>query len=132
MQGHDDLGKYCAKYYEAGACFAKCRAVLKIGSNESSELSIELNTQGLARYAIIYQENGLISIVELEILVDGPHDIECCAYVTELVLIACSKALNEHHMLVKGSLLKHSMITSRSDSAKITLEVIAEYVVRAL
>ena len=33
-QGHDDLGKRSAKYYEAGARSAKWCAVLKIGPNE--------------------------------------------------------------------------------------------------
>lgn len=131
-QGHDDLGKRCAKYYEAGARFAKWRAVLNIGPNEPSELSISLNAQGLARYAIICQENGLVPIVEPEILVDGPHDIERCAYVTEKVLAACYKALNEQHVLLEGSLLKPNMVTPGSDSAKVTHQVIAEYTVRTL
>ncbi|KAG4402553.1 hypothetical protein GLYMA_02G222400v4 [Glycine max] len=74
-QGLDGLGQRCAKYYEAGARFAKWRAVLKIGPNEPSELSIHENAYGLARYAVICQENGLVPIVEPEILVDGPHDI---------------------------------------------------------
>ncbi|KAF8664925.1 hypothetical protein HU200_054243 [Digitaria exilis] len=131
-QGHDDLGKRCAKYYEAGARFAKWRAVLKIGPNEPSQLAIDLNAQGLARYAIICQENGLVPIVEPEILVDGPHDIERCAYVTEVVLAACYKALNEHHVLLEGTLLKPNMVTPGSDSKKVTPEVIAEYTVRTL
>jgi fructose-bisphosphate aldolase class 1 len=38
--------------------FAKWRAVLKIGITEPSELATQLNAQGLARYAIICQENG--------------------------------------------------------------------------
>ncbi len=45
-QGHDGLAQRCQQYYQAGARFAKWRAVLKIGA------------QGLARYAIICQENG--------------------------------------------------------------------------
>ncbi|CAN1357084.1 Fructose-bisphosphate aldolase 6, cytosolic, partial [Linum perenne] len=73
--GLDGLGQRCAKYYEAGARFAKWRAVLKIGPNEPSQLAINENANGLARYAIICQENGLVPIVEPEILVDGSHDI---------------------------------------------------------
>lgn len=131
-QGHDDLGKRCAKYYEAGARFAKWRAVLKIGPTEPSQLAINENASGLARYAIICQENGLVPIVEPEILVDGPHDIERCADVTERVLAACYKALNEHHVLLEGSLLKPNMVTPGSESKKVMPEVVAEYTVRAL
>ncbi|KAI5007119.1 hypothetical protein ZWY2020_047067 [Hordeum vulgare] len=121
-----------AKYYEAGARFAKWRAVLKIGATEPSQLSIDQNAQGLARYAIICQENGLVPIVEPEILVDGPHDIDRCAYVTEIVLAACYKALNDQHVLLEGTLLKPNMVTPGSDAKKVTPEVIAEYTVRTL
>ncbi|CAN1357086.1 Fructose-bisphosphate aldolase 1, cytoplasmic, partial [Linum perenne] len=55
--GLDGLGQRCAKYYEAGARFAKWRAVLKIGPNEPSQLAINENANGLARYAIICQPN---------------------------------------------------------------------------
>ncbi|KAH9621089.1 hypothetical protein KSS87_014531 [Heliosperma pusillum] len=131
-QGLDDLGKRCAQYYSAGARFAKWRAVLKIGPTEPSALSILENANGLARYAIICQENGLVPIVEPEILVDGSHDIDRCAEVSERVLAACYKALNDHHVLLEGTLLKPNMVTPGSDSKKVAPEVIAEYTVRTL
>ncbi|CAI9097808.1 OLC1v1034305C1 [Oldenlandia corymbosa var. corymbosa] len=131
-QGLDDLAKRCQEYYSAGARFAKWRAVLKIGPNEPSQLAINENANGLARYAIICQQNGLVPIVEPEILVDGSHDIDKCADVTERVLAACYKALNDHHVLLEGTLLKPNMVTPGSKSAKATPEKIAEYTVRAL
>ncbi|CAM8878855.1 hypothetical protein QQ045_005066 [Rhodiola kirilowii] len=131
-QGLDGLAQRCQKYYEAGARFAKWRAVLKIGANEPSQLAINENANGLARYAIICQENGLVPIVEPEILVDGSHDINKCADVTERVLAACYKALNDHKVLLEGTLLKPNMVTPGSDAPKATPEVIAEYTVRAL
>lgn len=118
-QGLDSLGARCQKYYEAGARFAKWRAVLKIGPTEPSELSIVQNAQGLARYALICQENGLVPIVEPEILTDGSHDIAKCAAVTEQVLAAVYKALNDHHVLLEGTLLKPNMVTPGSDSPKV-------------
>ncbi|XP_019152790.1 PREDICTED: fructose-bisphosphate aldolase 6, cytosolic [Ipomoea nil] len=131
-QGLDGLAERCKKYYEAGARFAKWRAVLKIGATEPSQLAINENANGLARYAIICQQNGLVPIVEPEILVDGPHDIDKCADVTERVLAACYKALNDHHVLLEGTLLKPNMVTPGSECAKVAPEVIAEYTVRAL
>jgi fructose-bisphosphate aldolase class I len=106
--------------------------VLKIGPNEPSEHSIHENAYGLARYAVICQENGLVPIVEPEILVDGPHDIQKCAAVTERVLAACYKALSDHHVLLEGTLLKPNMVTPGSDSPKVAPEVVAEHTVRAL
>ncbi|KAJ3681167.1 hypothetical protein LUZ60_015656 [Juncus effusus] len=131
-QGHDDLAKRCKKYYEAGARFAKWRAVLKIGPTEPSQLSIDQNAQGLARYAIICQENGLVPIVEPEILVDGSHSIDVCADVTERVLAACYKALNDQHVLLEGTLLKPNMVTPGSDAPKVSNETIAKYTITAL
>ncbi|KAJ6914147.1 fructose-bisphosphate aldolase 6 [Populus alba x Populus x berolinensis] len=131
-QGLDGLGQRCAKYYEAGARFAKWRAVLKIGLTEPSELAIHENAYGLARYAAICQENGLVPIVEPEILVDGSHSIEKCAAVTERVLAACYKALNDHHVMLEGTLLKPNMVTPGSDAPKVANEVIAKYSVLAL
>lgn len=131
-QGLDNLGKRCAEYYAAGARFAKWRAVLKIGPNEPSPLAILENANGLARYAIICQENGLVPIVEPEILVDGSHDIDRCAEVSERVLAACYKSLNDHHVLLEGTLLKPNMVTPGSDSKKVANDVIAEYTVRTL
>ncbi|CAH8275267.1 unnamed protein product [Arabidopsis lyrata] len=131
-QGLDSLGARCQEYYKAGARFAKWRAVLKIGATEPSELSIQENAKGLARYAIICQENGLVPIVEPEVLTDGSHDIKKCAAVTETVLAAVYKALNDHHVLLEGTLLKPNMVTPGSDSPKVAPEVIAEYTVTAL
>ncbi|PUZ59997.1 hypothetical protein GQ55_4G087700 [Panicum hallii var. hallii] len=132
-QGHDSLGARCAKYYEAGARFAKWRAVLKIGAaGEPSELAVKQNAEGLARYALICQENGLVPIVEPEILTDGGHDIKTCAAATERVLAAVYKSLNDHKVLLEGTLLKTNMITPGSDSPKVGAEVIAEYTVAAL
>ncbi|KNA03849.1 hypothetical protein SOVF_205230 [Spinacia oleracea] len=131
-QGFDNLGARCQEYYKAGARFAKWRAVLKIGPTEPSELSIQQNAQGLARYAIICQENGLVPIVEPEILTDGNHDIKKCAAVTETVLAAVYKALNDQHVLLEGTLLKPNMVTPGSDSPKVAAEVIAEHTVTAL
>jgi len=50
-QGHDGLAQRCQQYYQAGARFAKWRAVLKIGATEPLELAIQQNAMAL--YAII-------------------------------------------------------------------------------
>ncbi|CAL5048621.1 unnamed protein product [Urochloa decumbens] len=133
-QGHDSLGARCAKYYAAGARFAKWRSVLKVGAagGEPSELAVRLNAEGLARYAAICQVNGLVPIVEPEILTDGGHDIKACAAATERVLAAVFKSLNDHKVLLEGTLLKTNMVTPGSDSPKVGAEVIAEYTVAAL
>lgn len=131
-QGLDNLGKRCAKYYQQGARFAKWRAVLKIGPNEPSALSIHQNAYGLARYAAICQENGLVPIVEPEILSDGSHPIDVCAETTERVLAACYKALSDNKVLLEGTLLKPNMVLSGAEGPKVDVKTAAWLTVRTL
>jgi len=91
--GLDGLADRCKKYYEKGCRFAKWRAVLKIGNGMPSDLSIDANAHGLARYGSICQENGLCPIIEPEILTDGTHTLEECAAASERVFAGVMKAL---------------------------------------
>jgi fructose-bisphosphate aldolase class I len=115
--GLDGLADRCKKYYEKGARFAKWRAVLKIGDGRPTQLSIQENAHTLARYAAICQENGLVPIVEPEILTDGAHSIEECASASERVFSECMRQLILHNCLLEGLLLKPNMITPGVDSA---------------
>ncbi|KAL7977520.1 hypothetical protein Chor_009469 [Crotalus horridus] len=82
-QGLDGLSERCAQYKKDGADFAKWRCVLKITPTTPSYLAIIENANVLARYASICQQNGIVPIVEPEILPDGDHDLKRCQYVTE-------------------------------------------------
>ncbi|CAM4570832.1 unnamed protein product [Lepidochelys kempii] len=110
-QGLDGLSERCAQYKKDGADFAKWRCVLKISENTPSALAILENANVLARYASICQQNGIVPIVEPEILPDGDHDLKRCQYVTEKVLAAVYKALSDHHVYLEGTLLKPNMVT---------------------
>ncbi|KAK1571529.1 hypothetical protein Q3G72_018634 [Acer saccharum] len=69
-QGLDGLASRTAAYYQQGARFAKWRTVVSI-PNGPSALAVKEAAWGLARYAAISQDNGLVPIVEPEILLDG-------------------------------------------------------------
>ena len=111
-QGLDGLSERCAQYKKDGCHFAKWRCVLKISENTPSELAMKENANVLARYASISQQNGLVPIVEPEILRDGDHSLERCQTVTEAVLSATYKALVDHHIYLEGTLLKPNMVTA--------------------
>ncbi|XP_038670676.1 fructose-bisphosphate aldolase C-B [Scyliorhinus canicula] len=111
-QGLDGLSERCAQYKKDGADFAKWRCVLKISDTTPSALAIAENANVLARYASICQQNGIVPIVEPEILPDGDHDLKRCQYVTEKVLGAVYKALSDHHIYLEGTLLKPNMVTA--------------------
>ncbi|KAH7279104.1 hypothetical protein KP509_37G005300 [Ceratopteris richardii] len=90
------------------------------------------NAHGLARYAVICQENGLVPIVEPEVLSDGNHDIKKCAAVTERVLATVYKALSDHKVLLEGTLLKPNMVTPGADGLKVAPEQVAGYTLQCL
>jgi len=117
-QGLDDLNTRCAQYKKDGCDFAKWRCVLKIGKNTPSYTAILENANVLARYASICQMNGLVPIVEPEILPDGDHDLERCQKVTETVLSFVYKALADHNVFLEGTLLKPNMVTAGQSCPK--------------
>jgi len=132
-QGLTDLDKRTAKYYEAGARFAKWRCVLKIQNNTISETSIKETAWTLARYAAICQNNGLVPIVEPEILMDGTHSLATCQKMTEKTLAACYKALSDQNVLLEGTLLKPNMVLKGKECTdKTTFEDNAVATVTAL
>nr|CAB3221107.1 fructose-bisphosphate aldolase C-like [Phallusia mammillata] len=132
-QGLDGLGERCAQYKADGCDFAKWRCVLKITDSTPSQLAIDENANVLARYASICQQNGIVPIVEPEILPDGNHTLERCQEVTEKVLAACYKALSDHHVYMEGTLLKPNMVTAGHDcQTKYTPEQVAIATVTAL
>ncbi|KAL0266359.1 UNVERIFIED_CONTAM: hypothetical protein PYX00_008927 [Menopon gallinae] len=132
-QGLDDLSQRCIQYKKDGCHFAKWRCVLKIGPNTPSTQAINENANVLARYASICQANRIVPIIEPEVLPDGDHDLERAQKVTETVLAAVYKALNDHHIYLEGTLLKPNMVTpGQSCKKKYTPDDIARATVTAL
>ena len=70
-----------------GCDFVKWRAIYKISGNGPSQLAIEENARTLGRYASICQNNGLVPMVEPDILRDGDHTLETCKEVTFFIFI---------------------------------------------
>ncbi|OWA50532.1 Fructose-bisphosphate aldolase A [Hypsibius exemplaris] len=132
-QGLDGLAERCAKYKKDGADFAKWRCVLYINARTPSWTAINENCNVLARYASICQQNGLVPIVEPEVLPDGDHDLERAQWITEKVLAAQYKALSDHHVFLEGTLLKPNMVSAGQQcTKKYTHEEIARATVTAL
>lgn len=132
-QGLDGLAERCAQYKKDGAEFAKWRCVLKIGEQTPSYQAMFENANVLARYASICQQNGLVPIVEPEVLCDGDHDLDTAQKVTEQVLAYTYKALADHHVYLEGTLLKPNMVTAgQSCPKKYTPEQNAKATVFAL
>ncbi len=115
-EGLDGLRERAGEYYQLGARFAKWRAVITINGDEHpSDACISTNAHALARYAALCQEAQLVPIVEPEVLMDGDHDIDRCAEVTEAVLAETYAQLRIQGVRLEASLLKPNMVLSGTD-----------------
>merc|ERR1712078_6648 len=131
-QGLDGLAERCAEYYKQGARFAKWRSVVNIAAGPSDKALVDC-AYGLARYAAIAQDNGLVPIVEPEILLDGEHDIDTTLEVASKTWAQTFKFLADQDVLFEGILLKPSMVTPGADSGtKCSPETVAEYTLKML
>ncbi len=114
-EGLDGLRDRIAEYYQMGARFAKWRAVITIGEGIPSWGCIEANAHGLARYAQLCQEGGLVPIVEPEVLIDGNHTLAHCYQVTEETLRTVFNQLYTQRVAFDQMILKPSMVISGKD-----------------
>ena len=109
-EGLDGLRGRFQEYHRLGARFAKWRAVIDISASIPTYNCINANAQALARYAALAQENGIVPIVEPEVLMDGDHDIQRCEDVTSWVLSEVFEALFVADVALEGMILKPNMI----------------------
>ena len=132
-EGLDGLRERFAEYYELGARFAKWRAVIAIGDHIPSRTCIAANAHALARYAALAQEANIVPIVEPEVLMDGPHDIQRCFEVTEAALNALYAELTAQRVHLEGTILKPNMILSGTAcGTQAGVEEVAEQSVKCL
>ena len=131
--GLDKLADRLPKYYEQGARFAKWRAVIDVGAHIPTHTCIYANAHALARYAALCQAAQIVPIVEPEVLMDGDHDIDRCAEVTEFVFKEQFQELYYQRVALEGIVLKPNMVLPGKKSAKqASVEEVAEKTVRVL
>jgi len=117
-EGLDGLADRLKEYYALGARFAKWRAVIDIGEGLPSWTAVKTNAHALARYAALCQQADIVPIVEPEVLMDGVHDIDRCATVTEFVLKTVYQELYEQRVVLEGTVLKPNMIVPGKGSPR--------------
>src|ERR1700723_34231 len=132
-EGLDGLGERLAEYRGLGAKFAKWRAVIDVGPGIPSYNCLMTNAHALARYAVLCQSEDIVPIVEPEVLMDGDHDIERCAAITEWALKTVFEQLYYQRVALEGMVLKPNMVVPGKKSAKkASVEEVAEKTVRVL
>ena len=133
-EGLDGLGERLAEYRGLGAKFAKWRAVIDIGEHGlPSYTCVNANAHALARYAALCQSEGIVPIVEPEVLMDGGHDIDRCAEVTTWVLKETFQALFFNRVALEGMVLKPNMaVPGKKSGKRASVEEVAEKTLRVL
>jgi len=129
-EGLDGLRDRLKEYYELGARFAKWRAVITIGEDIPTAYCISANAHALARYAALCQEQGLVPIVEPEILMNGDHTIEESYQLTTETLYTVFYELAAQGVELEGMVLKPNMVLSGYDcSEQASVKEVAEMTV---
>jgi fructose-bisphosphate aldolase class I len=130
-EGLDGLSERLIHYRKLGAVFAKWRAVFTIDRHLPTHTCIHANAHALARYAALCQHNGIVPIVEPEVLMEGTHEMERCEVVTGAVLQAVFAELLAQGVIYEGMLLKPNMVLPGKDSEQfVTPEQVAEATLR--
>lgn len=132
-EGLDGLRERLAEYAELGAKFAKWRSVITIGEGLPSKACYMGNAHGLARYAALCQEAGLVPMVEPEILIDGDHSLERCYEVAAEAWQTLFAQLKEQGVALEGCILKTSMVIAGKEATNPTEpQTVAEQTVKCL
>lgn len=140
-QGLDGLAERLRNYKALGARFAKWRAVIPVSNKVPTSYGLHANAEALARYASICQAEGIVPIVEPEVLMDGDHSIERCEQITEKALRKVFKALIRNNVALEYIILKPNMVVPGSkhqpqasvkDVANATLRVLRRTVPAAV
>lgn len=132
-QGLDDLEERMWEYGTLGAYFAKWRATVPIAENTPTEQVMAMNAMILARYASICQKEGIVPMVEPEVLMHGAHDVARSEQVTSRALQILFTTLREYRVDLKGLILKTSMVLAGDEAKKQTpAEEVADATLRTL
>ena len=135
-EGLDGLRERLEEYRGLGARFAKWRAVITIGTGSDGAViptayCIQVNAHALARYAALCQEQGLVPIVEPEVLMDADNDIETCYRATRRTLHKTFDELYHQRVDLEGMLLKPNMVISgKGSSTQASAAEVAEWTIR--
>ncbi len=132
-EGLDGLRDRLSEYKKLGARFAKWRAVITIGDGIPSSACIEANAHGLARYAGLCQEAGIVPMVEPEVLMDADNSNDLCFDVTRKTLKSVFDALFSQDVCIEHTILKTNMVISgKKCKEQAGVKEVAEKTVRCL
>lgn len=122
-KGLDGLSERLQAYYQMGLRFAKWRSAFTVHLDEKNhpitptDQAINQNCADLATYAKTCQENGLVPIVEPELVYDGNYDIDVSANLTAKILDNLFAKLKTKNVNLRACILKVNMVLAGKQQA---------------
>lgn len=113
-EGLDGLRERLQAFSKKGIKFVKWRAVIQLPPNAQmpSVFSMYANAHALTRYAALAQEEGLVPIVEPEVIMDNDCTIEDNQLFTEDAIYTTFNEMQKNSVSLQGVVLKPNMILS--------------------
>lgn len=137
-EGLDGLRDRLMEYRDSfGATFTKWRAELLISDDLPSDAAMLTNAHALARYAALCQEEGLVPIVEPELMMTGDHSIDRCYQAMAENFDILFGELIAQNVWLPGIIIKSPMVIDGKDSkeqsspekiAEMTVDCFKEYI----
>lgn len=110
--GLDGLAARCAAFREAGCVFAKWRSPVAV---DFSDVALDAEADALACYARVCQDEGLVPIIEPDVVIDGAATVERVARATKAALSRTFAACHRRGVDVRGAVLKTNMVRPGPD-----------------
>lgn len=130
--GLDGLRKRLVEYKALGARFTKWRAVAAVGTQPGAP-HVRENASRLAVYAEEALAEGMVPIVEPEVLMEGAHSAEDAERTITETVATVIDALHARDIDLSHVILKTAMAVSGSNaSVRATASEVADRTVRAL
>lgn len=132
-KGLSGLDPRLAEYANLGAKFAKWRAVFSVEAGLPTEELINEANSLMIQYAILCQKNGIVPILEPEVLMSGTHKAEDTKNVLEKVLQNLFQRARDSGLRMEGLILKTAMVESNeNDTSSTTPEEVARWTIEVL
>jgi fructose-bisphosphate aldolase class I len=132
-KGIETLDSRLKEYSALGLKFTKWRAAIKISDIFPSPSFLEENLNRMVEYAKISLANGMVPMVEPEILLDGNHTTTRCAEISVDVWKILFDKLKAANVDLTSVILKTNMILPGKDSSvKAAPLEVAEATLRSL
>lgn len=117
-KGLAGLPERLPEYARMGAAFAKWRAIITIAEGIPTDANLRENARRLAAYAKLCQDNGIVPLIEPEVLMDGENDLAECARVSERNLTHVFEEVARADILLAGLILKTNMVVPGKKSGQ--------------